>query len=549
MKLQKLLFIVLILVVLIGLVPLFSSSFYLSHDGQAHVARFAAYYKSFLDGQFPLRWAGDLNYRYGSPVFIFFYPLPGIIAIFLHLLGASFENTYKFIVGFSFILSFISFYIWTKEHFRKEVAIAGSIIYGLVPYHILNMYVRGGIGEILAVAILPLCFYFIDKIIKEKAFKHSVFGGIVFAFLILSHNSVSFLFAFILLAYGILNLKEKKDLLNIFYFFTLGISLAAFFWIPALLYGKYINASLLTGDIYKIHFASIWKLIYSPWGFGPNVNEQGGLSPQVSIPLFVLSLASFFLIIKLSYNRKNIIFWLFVFALGIFLSNSISSFIWQKSSFLKLFQFPWRMMVLSSFASSVLATYVINSLLKKKIFFLLIIVFIIVPSFFLIQTRQIPQKSDSFYLNYRYTTYYFGEATSIWTAGDFGEFPKAPLEIFSGGKFKQITRKSNLHIFETKTKKDSGVVDNTVYFPGWHVKIDGKEVPIQFQDPNYRGLITFNVPKGNHIVEVKFRETKLNLVSDFISLGSLIFVIIYLLFMKKNSVNNRKIHKKQKKVN
>src|SRR3989344_9482892 len=135
--------ILLILISIVFLFPLLSNNFYMSHDGEAHVARFAAYYKAFLDGQFPLRWAGDLNYSYGSPVFIFYYPLPGLLSIPLHTLGLSFENSFKVLISFFFGFSFVAFFLWAKEFVKDEAAFLGSLLYGLLPYHFLNLYVRG----------------------------------------------------------------------------------------------------------------------------------------------------------------------------------------------------------------------------------------------------------------------------------------------------------------------------------------------------------------------------------------------------------------------
>ena len=83
--------------------------FYQSHDGEAHVARFAAYHEAYSDGQFPARWAGNLNQGFGSPVFIFYYPLPGTVASLIHHLGISFENSFKILIGASFIFSASTF--------------------------------------------------------------------------------------------------------------------------------------------------------------------------------------------------------------------------------------------------------------------------------------------------------------------------------------------------------------------------------------------------------------------------------------------------------
>src|SRR5260221_6345305 len=102
----------LIIIGLFFLLPLFHQGFYLSHDGFAHVARYAAYFKSYMDGQFPARWAGDLNSGYGTPIFIFFYPLPGFISSILHLFGFSFETVFKIIMGASFILAPTFLFLW-----------------------------------------------------------------------------------------------------------------------------------------------------------------------------------------------------------------------------------------------------------------------------------------------------------------------------------------------------------------------------------------------------------------------------------------------------
>ena len=71
-------------------------------------------------------------------------------------------------------------------------------------------------------------------------------------------------------------------------------------------------------------------------------------------------------------------------------------------------------------------------------------------------------------------------------------------------------------------------LENTLYFPGWFVYVDGvKKSPfdIWFQDPNYRGLINFFVPRGKHLIEIKFEETRLRKTADIISLGALFILL------------------------
>ena len=72
-------------------------------DGAMHLARTASYYKEVMRGQFPVRWAGDLNYGFGTPIFNFFHPLPYMITTVMVALGASLTGALKL----SFLLSFL----------------------------------------------------------------------------------------------------------------------------------------------------------------------------------------------------------------------------------------------------------------------------------------------------------------------------------------------------------------------------------------------------------------------------------------------------------
>jgi hypothetical protein len=65
---------------------------------------------------------------------------------------------------------------------------------------------------------------------------------------------------------------------------------------------------------------------------------------------------------------------------------------------------------------------------------------------------------------------------------------------------------------------------DTFAFPGWAVLIDGQEVDITPTDPE--GLITFPVPAGEHIIQVRWQSTPIRQLMTAISLLSLIGVVI-----------------------
>ena len=118
--------------------------------------------------------------------------------------------------------------------------------------------------------------------------------------------------------------------------------------------------------------------------------------------------------------------------------------------------------------------------------------------------------------------------------------PKSHIEIISGkAKISNLFRKSNVHSFIVNAKTTATILDNTVYFPGWRVEVDGLKVLVQFQDINHRGLITFNVSEGIHKVRVVFGESAIRLFSDIVSIVTLLLIIFLVLFGKR--LYNKKI--------
>jgi hypothetical protein len=84
-----------------------------------------------------------------------------------------------------------------------------------------------------------------------------------------------------------------------------------------------------------------------------------------------------------------------------------------------------------------------------------------------------------------------------------------------------------------EAKKQTRLVENTVYFPGWEIQVDNTVVPLQFQDPKYRGLMTFSVTPGVHTVQVQFSETKLRSLANGITIITGILLVIGYFLVKK----------------
>ncbi len=517
-------FILLLFIHLLFLLPLFTHPFYQSHDGELHLARFAAYVKAFQDGHIPPRWAGDLNYGYGTPALNFFAPLAGYLASALYAVGFDLSDAFRVIIGVAFVAAPLTFYVWLSQTTYKRFAFIGALLFGLAPYQLLNLYVRGDIGELLGIIFVPFVLASIDAWKKKPTTTNPTAAAVGFALVILSHNAISLMFAPIILLYALLT-TDRKAIWKIFAMLAIGFGLSAYFWIPGLWDQQYLNSQLFS-SMFRDHFATLSGLMYKPWGFGTGIHESGGLSPQIGLLLFILAFSSIFFAQRAAPERKQLFFWIVVFLIGMFLSTSVSSFLWEMLPLLSKLQFPWRFVSVASFAGVILAVFTLKHI-NNRWFTTFITILIIATSIPYAKFSKPIIVTDETAFAHNGTTALHGEATTRWTAGDASALPSERFQIIAGsGTIENVARKTARHTFTSTANTEITVLDNTTYFPGWKVFVGEKETPIQFQNPSHRGLITFIVPQGKHAVTVAFMETKIRTLANIISLLSLGFVIV-----------------------
>ncbi len=416
-----------------------------------------------------------------------------------------------------------------RKKFSVSVSFTASLFYGLAPYHFLDLYVRGDLGEMLGFVFIPLVFLSLDQIIDRPSVRNIILGSLTYGLLILSHNGLALIFSPIILIYALINTRNKSNLIHIASMFFLGLGLSAFFWIPATLEARFTNFYFFNNDLFKTHFSSPAQLIYSKWGFGPDVNLTRGLSPQIGPLHIVLALLALLVYLFKKLFKSQVLFWFAVFAIALFLSTNYSTLVWDVVKPLRQLEFPWRFTALSSFAAAVLSGYALAKINSKFLTFTIAILLILL-SLPLIKTDKSVSFPDQYYLSFSGVTTYHSETATVWAGSDADSYPKKPVEVINGdAKINGYIKRNSVHIFTTTSQLPSRILDNTLYFPGWRATVDNQNVPIEFQDPNHKGLITFSIPPGTHNVKVEYLETPLRLTSDVISLVTLALITLELL--------------------
>lgn len=521
-----------------------------THDAEVHISRAAMMATSIREGNILPRWGGYFNWGYGTPSIMFLYPGLPYLGALVHLLtGLTFIQTYKIFIVVSYVASsLLWFFLMKMWGFSRRASLVSSLFYILAPYRLVNIFVRGALAEHLGFTIFPLLLIVFTKLTMTISRRWVGLGVLVVAASILTHNLSALLYLPIVAILPLIfrtitptsHLIPVKTLVGYYTSLALGFALATFFWLPALLESRYTLARWMfsTRDWYADHFLSLKQLVWSPWGYGwslPGV-ENDGISFQIGIAQWTVLLVSIALILSkkkfMVHGSRFVVFSLALVVLGIFMVLPISHPVWRAISILPKFQFPWRFLSYVVIGSSVLAA-VVTDTIKKRIPIIALAILPIVTTVSYWKTAG-PSTLTEAFLTYDYVgTSDTGETTPIWAVRFQEKKAKAPVEVVSAPDrdFVEIIPEEHLqerHTFRVKARGPARLVDNTLYFPGWTVLVDGNPVPIEPHDENWRGLITFPIERGDHSVVVEFRETLTRKLSNAISLVGLgiLFVLL-----------------------
>lgn len=534
MKKTALSILVLALSALYSIAPLLMKSEFIMNGGwdlSHHINWVNQISLTLKEGVLYPHWMSGSNGGYGSPTGIFystlFHRLAGIVNLFVPSLVLSL----KIVTFAGFLFSGLAMFIFLRNFCGHAASIAGGIAYQLFPYHIFDLYVRESLGETFAFIWLPLIMHFAYKGIAEGGCRSWIGLSLSYASLVLTHNASAYMFTYVVAAF--------------FFFFAIrgkkpGIILK---FSVAILFGLSVSAVYFIPMVFERRFVHMEWMINGRWGgYRDNFlfKDHSSLDQLEGI-VMLLTLVAIVSLILVYYRKKRFnkvpnfhlfSFFFLVAILSLFMTTPYSVPLWRMIPEREMFVFPWRWVIVSTFATSVLIGLSCDRVsftdikrdrpirLVMAVFHGLLIANIYLASVYIITAKPL-QKND---LEWMLTE---GkdliEYRPVWHTQKEKEFSSqewvAVTFVENHGTVKIISWKSHSRLFTVNATLPSVVRVSTFYYPGWTALINGKEIPISIEKDS--GAMLLSLPAGENTVLLEFRDTPLRRAAKWVSIISL----------------------------
>lgn len=507
-------------------------------DSPFHISMIAQFHTALKYLQIPVVWTDGVA-NYGLPFGIIAHPLTSYLGGLITFITSDPLTSYKILwLLFSCITSW-GMYRLLRKFTSIWPAVAGTILYTFTAYHILNLYIRGALPEFAAAAWLPFLLVALFEEMPNKKWPQSFIVLTFWYTLIFFTHPMYLLFSFFVTTIFLLYYRPGKTFwITVFMSALTALLINAFYVLPLNLEMKYFYMGRETNFLAKGSGLNLNRFFLEQWeytcsdGDSPAYRCNRVQTGLLEAGILLFSPVLFFLIKDKS--RKKLI--MFVFFLGVFSTLMLLNLLqplYEKIKILGSIQFLFRFLNIWILVPPIIAAITLESLPRFKK--------IIIPVFILaILLIRIPQLYVKNVTNPPRSFYYFNTdnihsvmMNTVWM-GEPKDYKKQPRkgEVISGnGRILSTNITPTKHSYTVQNNSEVLFADYTFYFPGWHAYIDEKEVPIQWQDPNHRGYITFTIPRGNHSVKTVFTDTTIRLAGKIISLlaltGFLLFITLH----------------------
>ncbi len=551
--------------------PAWHSGYVIGRDTLIHLLWSSNFTDQFWSGELYPRWLSRMNEGLGSPAFFFYAPLPYYLTALMrplfdlaamigltiadpqgwHQLGLS--------AALAIILSGFTVYLWVSTFANKTAALLAAIFYMCSPFHLaIDLYQRFGFGELWAFVWLPLILLMVKKLGDRSIYAFTTLA-LCYAALILTHLPTTLIFSLVPIIYPIwFSAKNQrlKNMLRTISAMSLGVGLAAIYFIPAMMTQEYVSFAEMRK--YYMHYSD--NFLY--WGprFNADMTKFIGFLSEISTPMIIICCFSYLFLQR--QNNEFLVhqgkFWLLLSVGSLFMMLPVSEPLWNNLQLLQVIQFPWRFHVVLTFTTTAMFALWMQVLEAdfawwKCLLAVLVGVVLIsqfLPTLNMYQTISGTEGEPSF----KKMLEQFGtrneeandsvlaamiskdvpEYRPRWVSREFLYDPESiriQVEQTKNDRIKDQVeislnepRRITLH---SKAASRKWITIEHLYYPGWVAQLSNEIESglLEVRPSTPEGLLQILVPPGQHDIRLTLEASKEERLGGAISLASLVVLL------------------------
>jgi hypothetical protein len=528
--------------------------FFGAHDAPHTVFFLTEFDAAIRDGVWYPGWATDQALGYGYPTFVFYPPLAYYVAEGFHLLGVAKVAAVKWTWALATMGAGLAMYAYARHVLGRKRGVLAAVVYIYVPYHLADIYVRAALAEYASFVWMPLALLAFHRLVEKVTLPRLGCAGLAYGALLLTHNVTGLAFTPFLALYVLFRLALEPGSGKERWTKTaaalggaiLAFGIAATLLLPGFFERRYINQEQWVRETYNYsdHFVQPAHLLSGTWGYAPGTpGTEGAMSFQLgAVPLILSMVAMVAAFRRRSGERALNLAFAAALILLLFLMLPISAPLWELLPIASLVQFPWRLLALAALVLAVLSGLSIrmpdSGGLDGRMLILALAAVLGSFAYTLPQYTPTPQHVEEPLLSIEFELDYTDmRGMTAWTK----EMPEtSPLveqyltgtdlitaEVLSPSADLEMIRAGGASD-EVRVQSSNGTALRfyTYYFPGWRVYIDGERLPDEaLRAETVYGLITVDIPPGEHEVLLRWGDTPLRLAGKALTLVCLALAI------------------------
>lgn len=513
------------------------------------------------------RWQPDLIYGYGSPLFNFYPPLSAWLLTALYwLTGQQAGMAINLLFALCLLLGTVGMFGLGRALAGEFGGLLTTAVFTLSPHVAAQIYSRGSSSNSLALGLVPLAAWLLWRVVERPSASKIALAGLGVALLLLSHAAASLLLLAPLLIWSTFFVARwgnaRRRWLALLAAAALGLSLAAFAWLPAFTEIQFTRYAAEAGKVwYGDYFATLWA-----WPGTAVAGLRGAYLPK-TVGLVSLLLGAGGTAVSgnalLRWWRKRddfpapdaIFFAAGLLGWGVlFLTLPASDLIWQIVAPLRGLQFPWRLLDVPAFflpiASLGLFYRIARGEYKERslrsprsprlIIFtvtLLLVVLLsyvnLVPYLYPPRWADLPERPSLDDVTTVQQTYQIIGLTAWGEYSDarVTEWPPGPVapagssladKLVTAVPANTLTLQQSdpwTAVWQTNFLQPTTLTFASHIFPGWQARLDGDDLAVGAAE---NGRLQLAIPAGEHTLELWFGRTPVRWLADFASVAGLL---------------------------